>query len=118
MKPHDELGKLTDKLRRFASDRDWDKFHSPKNLASALSVEASEVLEHFQWLTPAESQSLSEAKKESIALELADVFLYLIRLADKLEINLFESAERKIALNAEKYPVALAHGSAQKYTEL
>jgi len=118
MKPDDPLGRVAERLRKFASDRDWNKFHSPKNLATALSVEASEVLEHFQWLTHEESQSISTIDKDNFSLELADVFLYLIRLADILEIDLMDSADRKIDLNSEKYPVALAHGSARKYTKL
>lgn len=118
MKPSDPLEQLAEVLRVFASERDWDQFHSPKNLASALSIEAAEVLEHFQWLTSSESEALSATAKSQVALELADVLLYLIRLADKLDINLIDSARTKIAINAEKYPISRAHGSARKYTEL
>lgn len=109
---------LVTELRRFAKARDWDQFHSPKNLAGALSVEAGEVLEHFQWLTEAQSRKLSAKKREQIALELADVLLYLLRLSDQLDIDLLAAATRKIKINATKYPPELARGSARKYTEL
>ncbi len=105
-------------LRQFAKERDWDQFHSPRNLAAALTVEASEVLEHFQWSPDGQSNELPKETLEKVALELADVFLYLIRLADKLEIDLIDAAHRKLRINAQKYPVALAKGSSKKYTEL
>jgi len=114
----DRLVKLRDELRQFAADRDWEQFHTPMNLAIALSVEASELLEHFQWLTPDQSQHLSAEKSSAIRLEMADVLLYLIRLADRMEIDLAASAFDKIAINANKYPVALSKGSSKKYTEL
>lgn len=114
----DRLVKLRDELRQFAADRDWEQFHTPMNLAIALSVEASELLEHFQWLTPDQSQHLSAEKSSAIRLEMADVLLYLIRLADRLGIDLAASACDKIAINAKKYPVALSKGSSKKYTEL
>lgn len=97
---------LTLALRQFAADRDWAQFHSPRNLATALSVEAAELLEHFQWLTDAQSQSLSEEKRVEVGYEMADVLLYLLQLADKLDIDLADAASRKMALNAVKYPVA------------
>jgi len=106
------------KLRQFADQRDWNQFHSPKNLAMALSGEVGELLEHFQWLSEAESQSLSSEKMSQVADEIADVQLYLIRLADKLDINLAEVAVNKIAKNAAKYPVDKAKGRADKYTQL
>jgi dCTP diphosphatase len=112
------LKKLRDELRRFVADRDWDQFHTPKNLAMALSVEAAELLEHFQWLTPEESQHLTTERVHVIRLEMADILLYLVRLADRLGVDLAASAFDKIAINAKKYPVALAKGSAKKYTEL
>lgn len=112
------LDALRDKLRAFAAERDWDQFHSPKNLSMALAVEASELLEHFQWLTEAESKHLSEDKREEVAHEIADVLLYLVRIADKLDINLIEAANKKLALNAEKYPAGKARGNNKKYTEL
>ena len=101
-----ELHSLTQALREFAAERDWAQFHSPKNLASALSVEAAELLEHFQWLTDAQSQALSEDKSVEVGHEMADVLLYLLQLADKLGIDLVDAAHRKMALNAVKYPVA------------
>jgi len=112
-----ELEGLTESLRQFAAERDWDQFHSPKNLACALCVEAMEVLEHFQWLKESECEALPERKRAEIALELADVLLYLIQLADKLGIDLFDAARRKLVLNGEKYPVNASKGSSKKYTE-
>src|SRR5712691_4049418 len=97
-------------LRAFAAERDWDAFHSPRNLAAAMSVETSEVLEHFQWLTDEQSRSLSAEKKEEVAMELADVFLYLVRLSDRLGVDLLRSAERKMAVNAQKYPADFTRG--------
>jgi dCTP diphosphatase len=105
-------------LRRFASDRDWDQFHSPKNLAIALSVEAAELLEHFQWTPEADSAVLVPEQHSKVREEIADVLLYLIRLADKLDIDLLAAATDKIQLNAAKYPVDKARGSCKKYTEL
>lgn len=113
-----DLDDLRDALRRFARERDWDQFHSPKNLASALVVEAAELLECFQWLTEEQSRALSDDDKRKVTEELADVFLYLIRLADKLDVDLLEGARDKIAKNAEKYPVEKARGNAKKYTDL
>ena len=104
-------------VQKFASDRDWDQFHSPKNLAMALSVEVAEVIEHFQWLTEDQSRSLPDDKRDAIAEELADTFIYLERLADKLDVNLLAAAEEKIAANAKAYPVEKAKGNAKKYTE-
>jgi dCTP diphosphatase len=109
---------LRDELRRFAAERDWDQFHSPKNLASALSVEAAELLEPFQWLTEDQSRSLPPPKLEAVRKELADVLIYLVRLADKLDIDLLVAARDKIAENATKYPVDKARGSTRKYTDL
>ncbi len=105
-------------LREFAQDRDWDQFHTPKNLASALIVEAGELLEHFQWMDRGDRESLSARQREHVALEMADVLLYLIRLADKLEVDLIDAARRKLELNALKYPAALARGTSKKYTDL
>lgn len=112
-----DLAELAEALRRFASERDWDQFHSPRNLAAALSVEVSEVLEHFQWLTDEQSKALSPEEKERVTLELADVLNYLVRLADKLQIDLLEAAYTKVQLNAQKYPVERARGSAKKYSD-
>lgn len=114
----DELLQLRDALRDFARAREWDQFHSPKNLASALSVEAAELLEHFQWLTEEQSRTLPADQRQAIGEELADVLLYLIRLADKLELDLPAAAKAKLLKNAEKYPVDKARGSSRKYTEL
>lgn len=113
-----ELTELRDALREFARERDWDQFHSPKNLASALNVEAAELLEHFQWLTEAESRNLAPDLRTAVGEELADVLLYLIRLADKLDLDLIAAAHAKILHNAEKYPIDKARGSSRKYTEL
>jgi dCTP diphosphatase len=112
------LDELRDRLRQFAADRDWDQFHSPKNLAMALSVEAAELLEHFQWMSEAESASLTPENREKVREELADVFLYLIRIADKLGIDLPGAAADKIAVNAAKYPVEKSRGSSKKYNEI
>ena len=109
---------LRNKLRIFAAERDWEQFHSPKNLAIAMSVEATEVLEHFQWLTEHQVEHLSPEIRERVRLELADVLLYLVRLADRLNIDLLEAARDKLAINAERYPVSRAKGSAKKYTDL
>ena len=106
------------KLRKFVQDRDWSQFHSPKNLAMALSVEVSEILEELQWLTEEQSRNLPEEKVEKIRLEIADVLIYLIMLADKYDIDLIEAVEDKIKINEEKYPVDKAKGNAKKYTEL
>jgi dCTP diphosphatase len=105
-------------LRRFAQERDWDQFHTPKNLATALIVEAGELLEHFQWMDRGVREDLSARQRDAVALEMADVLLYLVRLADKLGVDLIDVAHRKIDLNALKYPAALARGSAKKYTDL
>ena len=116
-----DLDSLRDQLRTFASDRDWDQFHSPKNLAAALAVEASELLEHFQWLSEAQSQQLPPETLNEVRAEVADVLLYLIRISDKLGIDFIAAANAKIVLNAEKYPVhqlEKARGSSRKYTEL
>lgn len=109
---------LRDLLRQFAADRDWQQFHTPKNLASALSVEAAELLEHFQWLTPEQSARLTGDALAGVRDEMADVLLYLIRLADQLDVDLLAAAHLKIAANARKYPVDKARGHARKYTAL
>jgi dCTP diphosphatase len=112
-----DLDDLRERLRRFAADRDWEQFHSPKNLSMALIAEAAEVVEHFQWLTEAESRSPAPEKRSAVEHELADVLIYLVRLADKLEIDLLEAATRKLADNIDKYPAGLVRGSSKKYTE-
>ena len=113
----DSLQDLREKINTFVAERDWAQFHTPKNLAMAMIVEAAELVEQFQWDTPAESQQLSSEKREAVAHELADTFVYLLRLAEVLEIDLIDAANKKIALNALKYPVDKARGSNAKYTE-
>ena len=113
-----DLNNLKQRLREFAEDRDWDQFHSPKNLSMALSAEVAEIVEHFQWLTEEQSENLPQNKLDEVETELADTLIYLIRLADKLDIDLLASAQSKIELNELKYPVSKAKGNAKKYTEL
>ncbi len=113
-----DLSSLTQALRDFAKARDWEQFHSPKNLASALSVEAAELLEHFQWLTEEQSRNLPMQKQAEVAAEAADVLLYLLQLCDKLQIDLLQAARQKLIVNGEKYPLASARGSSKKYTDL
>jgi dCTP diphosphatase len=114
----DSLEQLRDALREFALHRDWDQFHSPKNLAIALNVEAGELLEHFQWLSEDASKSLSPEQLAAVAAEMADVLQYLVRLADKLEVDLLRAAKAKVALNARRYPADKVRGSSRKYQEL
>ncbi len=109
---------LSRRLAEFAAARDWDQFHAPKNLAMALAAESGELLEHFQWLTEAQSAALSAQELDAVALEMADVQLYLVRLADRLGVDLVATAHRKIDLNAEKYPADQARGHARKYDRL
>jgi NTP pyrophosphatase (non-canonical NTP hydrolase) len=113
-----EIDELQASLRAFSTERDWEQFHSPKNLATALSVEASELLEHFQWLTDQQSLALSEDKCTKVAEEIADVLLYLLQLADKLKIDPSDAARKKLRINGEKYPVQRARGTSKKYSEL
>jgi NTP pyrophosphatase (non-canonical NTP hydrolase) len=100
-------------LRVFSEERDWDQFHSPKNLSMALSAEVAEIIEHFQWLTEEQSSNLPNDKLEEVATELADTLIYLIRLADKLNIDLLIAAQNKIEVNEKKYPVNKAKGNAK-----
>lgn len=113
-----DLATLIEKLRLFASERDWSQFHSPKNLASALSVESGELLENFQWLTEEQSRDLSEPQKKAVAMEVADVFIYLLQLCDALNIDPLHAADEKISLNEQKYPADRARGSSKKYSDL
>jgi NTP pyrophosphatase (non-canonical NTP hydrolase) len=115
--PIRDLGELRDRLRAFAAARDWDQFHSPKNLAMALIAEAAELVEHFQWLTEAQSRDLPADKRAQVADELADILVYLVRIADKLDIDLLTAATAKMDRNEVKYPAAKVKGSARKYTE-
>ena len=112
-----DIEQLQRRLQAFADRRDWNQFHSPKNLTMALIVEAAELAEHFQWLTQEESFGLSADKLEAVGEELADIFVYLIRLADQLGVDLPAAVERKIELNEKKYPADVVRGSAKKYTE-
>ena len=113
-----ELESLREQLRTFAAARDWDQFHSPKNLAMALSVEAAELLETFQWLSEDQSRHLPPEVLAAASDEVADVLLYLIRLCDKLGIDPVVAANRKLAANEVKYPADKARGNSKKYTEL
>jgi dCTP diphosphatase len=113
-----ELGTLAARLREFAKARDWEQFHAPKNLAMALAVEAAELMEPFQWRSAADSEALDEATRDAVALELADVLLYTVRLADRLGIDLHAAAYRKLAINEQRYPPDKAHGNSRKYSEL
>ncbi|PNG32192.1 nucleotide pyrophosphohydrolase [Pseudomonas protegens] len=111
---------IQQRLRVFAQERDWEQFHTPKNLSAALAVEAAELLEIFQWLTEAQSIAIKddEGRIRKVEEEMADVTLYLLRLADILGLDLQSAVDRKLRINAEKYPVEKAHGNAKKYTEL
>ena len=113
-----QLDDLRDALRAFTAARDWNRFHSPKNLATALSVEASELLEVFQWLSEEDSRNLDPAAKERASEEIADVLLYLLLLCDGLGVDPVVAAQRKMAANAQKYPVEKARGNSRKYDEL
>ena len=112
----DSLKELRAKIEAFVTARDWAQFHSPKNLAMAMIVEAAELVEHFQWDTIEESYQLSDEKRKEVGHELADTFVYLLRLAEVTGIDLIAAANEKIALNALKYPVEKAKGSNAKYT--
>lgn len=112
----DSLDTLRLHIREFAQARAWERYHTPKNLAMALSVEVAELLEPFQWLTAEQSQQLDPAQHEAVRQEIADVLIYLTRLADLLNIDLLDAAADKLAINARKYPVDKAHGNALKYS--
>ena len=111
------MNALRDSLRKFVAERDWDKFHSPKNLSMALSVEASELMEHFQWLSEEQSRKLPPEKLAQVRDEMADVLVYLVRLADKLDVDLLAAAAQKIEKNTLKYPADKVRGSMKKYSE-
>ena len=115
-KTTDSLDALRDALRHFAAAREWEQFHTPKNLAMALSVEVAELVEHFQWLTAEQSVRLDAKTKQAVGEEIADVVLYLTRLADILGIEPITAAQRKMRINARKYPVRSARGNARKYS--
>ncbi len=112
-----DLEEIKLRLRHFAEEREWDQFHSPKNLSMALSAEVAEIVEHFQWLTEEQSQNISKNKLDEVETELADTLIYLIRLADKLDINLLTATKKKIDINEQKYPVDKAKGNAIKYSK-
>ena len=111
------LERLRLRLAEFARQRDWEGFHSPKNLSMALIAEAAELVEHFQWRSEAESAALDEKTREAVALELADIFIYLIRIADRLDVDLADAAWRKIEINEARYPVERVRGSARRASE-
>ena len=112
------MQELIEKIRAFARERDWDQFHSPKNLAMALSVEVAEVVEHLQWLSQEQSNRLDADQLDKIRAEIGDVMIYLARLSDRLGIDPIQAAHEKMLVNVEKYPVAKAKGLAAKYTDL
>ena len=113
-----DIKAILERIRVFGAERDWQQFHSPKNISMALSVEASELLEHFQWMTQDQSRNIDAEKKQEVADEVADVFLYLLRMCDQLDINLIDAANQKIDKNALKYPVEKSKGVATKYDRL
>jgi dCTP diphosphatase len=116
MTESETINQLTRKLRDYADARDWQQFHSPKNLAMALSVEAAELVEIFQWLTEAQSQELSTEQRQQTEHEIADIFLYLLRMADRLDIDIVDVAKKKILVNETRYPAERVRGSSKKYT--
>lgn len=111
------LDHLARELERFAKERDWNQFHTPKNLAMALTAEAGELLEIFQWLTPEQSQSLDQPKREELADELGDILIYLVRLSTVSGIDLMDAARAKLEKNKQKYPATMVKGDPRKYTE-
>ncbi len=113
----DSLAQLNKDLLAFARKRDWEQFHSPKNLTMALIAESAELVEHFQWLSEEQSQNLSADKKEAVSLEMADILIYLIRCAERLDIDLIKAAQQKIAINETRYPVAQCRGNAKRASE-
>lgn len=112
----DSIDALRARVNQFVEERDWAQFHSPKNLSMAMIVEAGEVVEHFQWMTEQESKDLDTEQKEQVGQELSDTFVYLLRIAEVCGIDLIEAANKKLDLNAKKYPVDKAKGSNAKYT--
>ncbi len=111
------LDALSRRLVEFARARDWEQFHSPKNLAMALIAECAELVEHFQWLTPEESANLPPEKREAVALELADILIYLLRIGERLDVDLLEAAWRKVAINEARYPAERVRGDARRASE-
>lgn len=113
----DDLESLRQRLAEFAAERDWDQFHAPKNLAMALIAECAELVEHFQWLNEDQSAALSPEKRAAVRLEIADILIYLVRIADKLNIDLLAAAWEKIAINEERYPAEQVRGDARRANE-
>ncbi len=113
----DSLESMRLRLQEFARERDWDQYHTPKNLSMALIAEAAELVEHFQWVDGDQSHLLEDKTRRSVEEELADILIYLVRISDKLDVDLYKAVERKIAINGKKYPADLVRGSAKKYTE-
>ncbi len=113
----ERLYRLQRRLKAFAEERDWEQFHSPKNLSMALMVEAAELVEHFQWLTQRQSHALPEDKLREVSHEMADIFIYLLRLCERLGVDLYAAVEEKIRINEEKYPAEKVRGSSRKYNE-
>ena len=113
----DTIENLNTVLKQFAIERDWEQFQSPKNLSMALIVEAAELVEHFQWLTEEKSYKLSQEKHQEVGYEMADILLYLIRLSERLNVDLITAAEEKIKINEKRYPAAKVRGSAKKYSD-
>jgi NTP pyrophosphatase (non-canonical NTP hydrolase) len=113
----DSLEQLRKELAAFAAERDWDQFHSPKNLSMALIAEAAELVEHFQWLTEEQSRNLAHDKHAMVAEELADILIFLVRAADKLNVDLIEAARNKIAKNHQRYPADKVRGDARRADE-
>ncbi|UCH50287.1 MAG: nucleotide pyrophosphohydrolase [Betaproteobacteria bacterium] len=118
MDSEDSLSKLRVALAEFVEERDWDQFHNPKNLAMALAAEAGELLEHFQWLSEADAGSLGATQRHEVAMEMADILMFLLRLADRLQVDLLKAADEKLELNRRRYPVEKARGRATKYDKL
>jgi len=114
---NDRLDQLSQRVLAFARERDWEQFHSPKNLAMALAGEAGELLEHFQWLSQAQSQALAPDKRDAVALEMADILIYLLRLAERLDVDLIDAANRKVAINEQRYPRDKVRGDARRAAE-
>jgi NTP pyrophosphatase (non-canonical NTP hydrolase) len=113
----DSLDNLNQRLVAFAQERDWEQFHSPKNLSMALIAEAAELVEHFQWLSEEESYRLDAAKREAVAMEMADILIFLLRCAERLDIDLVESAWKKIDINESRYPAERVRGDARRASE-
>lgn len=114
---YDSLAALQARLKQFAVERDWEQFHSPKNLAMAMAGEVGEVMEHLQWLSAEQSEVLPDNTRDALALELADVLFYLLRLAERLDISMAEVARAKLSINEQRYPAERVRGSSRKYNE-